>query len=82
MPMYEYGCKTCGKIETVTSSIANRKDNLHCDECDQPMPQRLGGVNFSCYMGPHILSTRPHKPFATKRAMTEHMKRNNLTALQ
>ena len=66
----------------VKSSIADRKDAIHCDDCDEPMPQRLGGVNFSCYMGPHILSTRPDRPFQTKRAMTEHMKRNNLRALE
>ena len=81
MPMYEYGCKDCGEIKTIACKVADRKDSIKCD-CGSDMPQRIGGVNFSCYNGPHILSSQPHKPFQTKRAMTEHMKRNNLTALQ
>ncbi|WP_299081636.1 FmdB family zinc ribbon protein [uncultured Paraglaciecola sp.] len=82
MPLYEYGCSTCGTTETKRSSIADRKSSIVCNDCGGTMPQRLGGVSVVCYNGPHILSTRPFAPFQTKRAMTEHMKRNNLTALQ
>ncbi len=34
MPMYEYKCETCEKVEDVIVSIDKRDDEMLCSECE------------------------------------------------
>lgn len=82
MPMYEYGCDKCNKTEVVMSRIDDRKDTIPCNECGTDMPRLISKSSFVCYNGPHVLSTRPDKPFTSKYELKEHMKRNNLESVE
>ena len=46
MPLYEYACPTCRKVEAKLRGYGARHDVVECAECKQPMPLIISGAHI------------------------------------
>lgn len=80
MPLTTARCDTCGHTEEIRfsgSAEAACKSRIHCGN---PM-HNVWNINFDCYNGPYFLSSDMKKPYGTKMAATEAMKRAGYGAI-
>lgn len=46
MPLYEFYCKKCDKIEEEIVSYKNRNKKLKCSDCGSVMDRHIGSPSF------------------------------------
>lgn len=80
MPLTTAKCDVCGHTEEIRFQGSAEAACRRMKHCGQPM-DNVWQLNFDCYNGPYYLSSDMNKPYSTKMAASEAMKRSGYGAV-